>query len=61
MAYKVCTRLSDWDFILDAMRNHWKFLKQQTEMMIYSFWGKIHSSHISRGGKQRRQIIKKMR
>ena len=61
MAYKVSTRLSDLDFILDAMRNHWKFLKQQTEMMTYGFFGKIHSSHISRVGKQRRQIIKKMR
>ena len=50
MASKVSTRLSDLDFILDAMRNHWKILKQQTEMMTYGFFEKIHSSHIARDG-----------
>ena len=50
MASKVSTRLSDLDFILDAMRNHWKILMQQTEVMTYGFFGKIHSSHIARDG-----------
>lgn len=33
MAYKANTRVSSLDFILDAIRNYWKILKQETEMI----------------------------